>query len=276
MTPEKRFCLIGHHLEGSLSPALMEAAYHGRFSYDLVDEESFETAFSRAKEYDAFQVTAPFKSKASGMAFSHDRNSMGAGACNIMMPFQVLGEKRYISYNTDVDGVLCALMEGGVPLRAPDDCTALIVGTGGAAAAAHVALVRHLERFTTIAGRDLEKARLLSSFFITDPKFGESVLGQTYTGLYPVELDRTLLPQIELIVYTLPGSAPVPEGLPLEDAVVLEAEYKNPRLADSPCRKYISGKLWLLHQALTGFRKLTGGEMPDEPCMREVLGLPRK
>ena len=273
MTPEKRFCLIGHHLQGSLSPALMEAAYHGRYAYDLVDEDNFEMAFALAMEYDAFNVTAPFKEKAFSMAYGHDRNSMGANACNIMMPIHVFGEKLYMSYNSDVDGVAAALLESGVPYRAGDDSSALVVGTGGAAAAAHVALVKYLDRFTAIAGRNMEKAQLLSSFFVPDLDGTDTRPGISYTGLDPITLDRSFLRHIDIVVYTLPGSAPVPDGLPLEEAVVLEAEYRHPRLADAPCRQYVSGKLWLLHQAISGFKIMTG-EQPDESSMREVLGLP--
>ena len=109
----KRFCLIGQHLQGSLSPALMDAAYHGRYVYDLIDEDSFEMAFARAMEYDAFNVTAPYKAKAYAMAYGRDRNSMGASACNLMIPNLVLGEKLYMAYNTDVSGVAGALRENG-------------------------------------------------------------------------------------------------------------------------------------------------------------------
>ena len=74
----------------------------------------------------------------------------------------------------------------------------------------------------------------------------------------------------DIVVYTLPGSAPVPEGLPLEGAVVLEAEYRKPRLATFPCRRYISGRRWLFHQAVTAYRHFTGEE-PDVAAMESAI-----
>lgn len=246
MAPLKRFCLIGHPVAGSLSPSLMQAAYSGRYSYDLVDEDNFEAAWEHGVEYDAFNVTAPYKRDAFKSADFRDCD--GIDACNLIMKADGGG---FNAFNTDVDGVIGALdsLETGP--------TALIVGTGGAAAAA-LAATRELGLDAIVAGRDSQKASRLAS---------------TFPGCVSCGLDQ--LPtkdDIGLIIYTLPSTAPVPEGLPLENAVVLEAEYKNPSLAGAPCLKYLSGKLWLLHQAIAGFRLMTGEE-PSLPAMREVLGM---
>ena len=61
----KKFGLIGHPIAHSLSPALFKAGYDGRYTYDLIEEESFEAAYSRfINEYDGINVTAPFKEQA--------------------------------------------------------------------------------------------------------------------------------------------------------------------------------------------------------------------
>ena len=59
--------------------------------------------------------------------------------------------------------------------------------------------------------------------------------------------------------------------------IILEANYKNPsfgadtvRLARDSRGRYISGRRWLLFQALAGFRIFTG-ETPDFRKMSEVL-----
>ena len=70
-----------------------------------------------------------------------------------------------------------------------------------------------------------------------------------------------------MIIYTLPGRAPVPPGLPFSDAVVLEAEYRIPQLEAVPCRLYLSGKRWLLGQAVAGYKLFTG----EEPCVAHML-----
>ena len=60
-----KFALIGHPVEGSLSPRLFSAAYDGRYPYDLIDRECFEDAWRLfLEQYDGINVTAPFKQDA--------------------------------------------------------------------------------------------------------------------------------------------------------------------------------------------------------------------
>jgi len=204
----------------------MQAAYHGRYSYDLVDEDSFEKAWERALSYDGFNITAPYKLKAAAMLGMES-------PVNLIIP----ADSGLKGFNTDIDGVEQAL---NVPRG-----KAAVIGTGGAALAAKAALKRLGCETILMAGRNPLKA--------------------------DVALD-SIPSDIDIMVYTLPGNAPVPEHLPTENAIVLEAEYKEPRLAGIACKQYISGKIWLLHQAITGFRLFTGEE-PDIEKMKEVLGL---
>jgi shikimate 5-dehydrogenase len=74
-------------------------------------------------------------------------------------------------------------------------------------------------------------------------------------------------------VYTIPGSSAVVPGLTgdlLRNALVLEAEYKHPVLANVPCRAYAGGRRWLLWQAVAGYGLFTGEE-PDAEKMSAVL-----
>ena len=229
----KRFALIGHPVAGSLSPCLFAAAYQGRYPYDLLDYPRFEDAWKAfLSGYDGINVTAPFKQDAYASVDVLSPNALETGAVNLV----VRSGEGLKGYNTDVDGILGAVRECGFPVS-----RALVVGTGGAARAA-VAAARQLGCSVTVAGRSLEKARAL--------------------GCPAVSLDQvhTLTP--DLVLYTLPGSAPVPEGLPLDGAVVLEAEYKASMLSSKPCRAYLSGLRWLLWQAVAGYSLFTG-EQPD-------------
>lgn len=269
---EKRFALIGHPVSGSLNPTLIAAAYGGRFGYDLIDEADFERAWDRVTAaYDGFNVTAPFKRRVvekllelPGTQLSDSVRAIGCA--NVVVRDGAL----WRAYNTDVDGVCGALAEatdgmphlvqekglcctkevlatdwyrkGGSCVRnngqdQPDHPTVLIVGNGGAAMAAKAALSGGCDVY--IAARS------------------EGTLRPPY-------------PAADIVVYCLPGSAPVPEGLPLEGAVVLEAEYRTPRLADYNCRRYISGRRWLFHQAVTSYRHFTGEE-PDIAAMQRAL-----
>ena len=56
----------------------------------------------------------------------------------------------------------------------------------------------------------------------------------------------------------------------LRNAIVLEAEYKHPALCGVKCRRYISGRRWLLHQAIAGYELFTG-EKPDAAAMAKAI-----
>ena len=236
-----KFALIGHPVAGSLSPRLVAAAYDGRHTYDLLDFEHFEDAWKAfVAGYDGINVTALFKQDAFARVDVLSPQEQATGAVNLV----TRSDQGFVGYNTDVDGVLMALRETGLSFA-----DALVVGTGGAArAAVHAAQLLGCK--VTVTGRSLEKAAALGCPAVPLPEAG------------------TLRPDV--ILYTLPGRAPVPEGLPLKGAVVLEAEYRIPQLADIPCRQYVSGRRWMLGQAYAGYSLFTGEEHSLEK-MSKVL-----
>ena len=233
----RRFALIGHPVAGSLSPRMIAAAYGGRYSYDLLDFERFDDAWRAFLDgYYGINVTAPFKRDAFRRVDVLSPKAQATGAVNLVVPC----EKGFIGHNTDVDGVLVALQETGLSFS-----QALVVGTGGAARAA-VYAARLLGCRVTVCGRSPEKAAALG----TAVSFEEAA---------------TLRP--DLVIYTLPGRVPIPENLPFADAVILEAEYRIPRLEAVPCRQYVSGRRWMLWQAAAGYRLFTG----EEPDVQQML-----
>ena len=239
-----KFALIGHPVAGSLSPRLFSAAYDGRYPYDLLDFEVFEEAWNTfLDQYTGINVTAPYKQD----AFAHvDWLSEGAratGAVNLV----VKADEGLRGYNTDVDGIVNSVQETGIPVA-----DALVVGTGGAARAAIVA-AQKLGCKVTVAGRSAEKVAALAEAF----------------GCRGLLLSEAVSHRPGLILYTLPGTAPVP-ALEYAGAVALEAEYKHPALSGVPCRAYIGGKRWLLHQAAAGYALFTG-EVPSFEKMSAAL-----
>lgn len=235
----KRFALIGHPVAGSLSPRLMQAAYGGRYAYDLLDFEHFDDAWKAFLEgYDGINVTAPFKQDAFSHVTQLSARARATGAVNLVVPD---GEGGTVGHNTDVAGILLALQETGL-----DFADALVVGSGGAARAA-VQAARELGCSLHVTARSLEKAAAL--------------------GCPALSFEEAATLRPDLVLYTLPSSAAVPDGLPLADAVVLEAEYRLPKLAATPCRHYVSGRRWLLGQAVAGYRLFTG----EEPDVQEML-----
>lgn len=243
-----KFALIGHPVSGSLSPRLFQAAYGGRYPYDLIEEASFDVAWARfLAEYDGINVTAPFKQDAFARVNRLTPDAQLTGAVNLV----VRSGEETVGYNTDVEGVLGAVRESGLPVS-----EALIVGAGGAARAAAVAALR-LGCCTTITNRTLSKAEALAEALAC-----QAVALADVPSLAP-----------DLIVYTIPGSSAVVPGLTgdlLRNALVLEAEYKHPVLANVPCRAYAGGRRWLLWQAVAGYGLFTGEE-PDAEKMSAVL-----
>ena len=148
-------------------------------------------------------------------------------------------------YNTDVDGIVGAVRETGLPVA-----DALVVGTGGAARAAIVA-AQKLGCQVRVTGRSASKAEALASHFGCETASWEGL-----EALRPA-----------LIIYTLPGGTPVPQGLNFAASVVLEAEYKTPALSGLPCKAYIPGRRWLLWQAAAGYELFTG----EKPNMENLL-----
>ena len=250
----KKFGLIGHPIAHSLSPALFDAAFNGKYSYDLIEEKDFEKAYERfLEEYDAINVTAPFKEKAFLMADSSDNDCQAIGAANILHKDDTDG--LVSAYNSDVDGVTGAL----APYRKTGIKTpmALIVGCGGAAMAAAYATWHHMGYDTFIINRNAAKAQ----------KFVDRLKSKGYTYIPAIDgLSRR----------DIRGTAFWKKS---QEKVILEANYKNPAFTSdlvekmrrvNPRLKYISGKEWLLHQAIGAYRRFVS-DIPDIDAMRAVI-----
>ena len=238
----KRFGLIGHPVAGSLSPRLFEAAYGGRYAYDLIEGAEFAASWQRFLDgYDGINITAPFKQDAFRAVDVLSDAARLCGAVNLAVktPDGIAG------CNTDVDGVALAVREAGLPVS-----DALVVGCGGAGRAAAVAALR-LGCHVTLANRTPARAAALAEELAVD--------------WIPVDDLPALAP--DLVVYTVPGPM---EGLPaFPEAVILEANYRTPCLQGRG-RAYVSGLRWLLYQAVAGYEIFTG-ETPDADAMFRIF-----
>ena len=297
----KRFGLIGHPVAGSFSPKLFEAAYGGRYPYDLIEGAEFGASWQRfLDEYDGINITAPFKQDAYRAvdALSDDARLCGAVNLAVKTPAGIVG------YNTDVAGVVLAVREalaareasGPQPVipGSPDAQPAipgatgnrlkeaLVVGCGGAGRAAAVAALR-LGCRVTLANRTPSRAADLNarlSPIDTATSIGTPA-GATPIGTTPIDTPAstdspvctwvpvkdldTLSP--DLVIYTVPGPM---DGFPeFPEAIVLEANYRTPCLKGCG-RTYISGLRWLLFQAVAGYEIFTG-ETPDADAMFRIF-----
>lgn len=136
-----RFGIIGYPLGHSISAAIQKAGFESlglEGSYDVLETHP-EDLIQRIKylkthEYNGFNVTIPLKVPVSLFLDDIDDYANIAGCVNTV---KIEDDKSFIGYNTDISGFKKAI---------PEDCIlvgkkAAILGTGGAARAATVALV---------------------------------------------------------------------------------------------------------------------------------------
>ncbi len=273
----KKFGLIGHPISHSLSPALFNAAFGGKYAYDLIEEADFEKAYEKfLAGYDAVNVTAPFKEKAFAAAGVSTGECRAAGAANIL----IRDGNGVSAANSDIMGVTGALETCGV--HHDSRGTALVVGCGGAAMAAVYAMAQVLGHDTYVMNRNMEKAMAFASRMKTE----------TGVGVHVASLRefRRLFRKADVIIYTLPVALPEISCLTARDLrggcllrkkakVVLEANYKDPAFTPdlmekmrraNPALSFVSGKEWLLYQAVGAYGYFVD-DRPDIERMREIL-----
>lgn len=250
----RKFGLIGHPIEHSLSPALFKAGYNGRYTYDLIETPDFEEAYQRFLDgYDGINVTAPFKELAIRKADILSEECKAIGATNLLVKTQE-GIK---AYNSDYLGVrLWINMVSGNQIP-----RVLIVGLGGAGKAAAEA-ARSLGCEVTLMNRT-----------------------QYTDDIKPLSEFRKAFKAADIIIYNLPVRLPELDHLGHEDFIegkpkhILEANYRNPSFDKDliqklkgihPDMEYTPGETWLLLQALTGYEIFTE-EKPDLEKMTACL-----
>ena len=274
----KKFGLIGHPIAHSLSPALFKAAYDGKYAYDLIEGEDFETSYRRfAEEYNAINVTAPFKEPAFSKADILSEECKVTGATNLLVKTpegikaynsDFLGVRMWLSeVAEDPKGVLPPWPQGEGPAKREGFLSdpqlplkgvkILIVGLGGAGKAA---------------------AAAAGSLGMEVIRMNRTVRDST---THPLDEFRQYFREADIIIYNIPTAIPELKELTESDFAadrpkhILEANYKDPSMAEilkpfGSKAVYTGGRTWLLYQAVTGYEILTG-EKPDLRRMSDVL-----
>lgn len=149
-----RLVLLGDPVEHSRSPAIQSAALaavgiEGTYEARRVDEAGMVVAVDEIRygRLDGANVTMPHKQLAFELAGRVSEEALRSGAVNTY----VRSDGEVWGYNTDVDGIRAVWTTAGLS----DDAPVLILGTGGAAAGAVVAVA---ERTVMISGRRAEAA----------------------------------------------------------------------------------------------------------------------
>ena len=243
-----RYGLIGYPIAHSGSPALFRQAYGGKWSYDLIENPSFEEAWQAFLDaYDAINITAPFKEQAAAKADIRSPEVQSIGAANIAVKTRC-GIK---AFNSDYLGVRMLLQEwmegpwrgsaeiGSGSRRSAgqgvgtgvDDRFGVDAGIGGGTEA---------ERLPRVAVVGYGGAGKAAAAAAKDMGLEVQVFNRSDHGLAFIR-PLTELPQVsaDLLIYSLPML--VPEMNAWMDAIrsgtvsgplcCIEANYRDPVLA---------------------------------------------
>ncbi len=258
--PTLRFYgVAGYPSLHSRSPRLYQQlfSYFGlNAHYIRFHDPSLSRILSLAADLDVrgLSVTIPFKQEVLSAIEHPDRHCAAIGACNTVL---FCGGKSF-GYNTDWVAIRDAL--GG-----EEGKSAVVLGAGGAAAAAAYALVS-LGMEVTILNRTEEKAALLAR------RFGCS------SGV-PRDFDR-IRPAV--VVNATPVGMEPDRGSPLardqlrSGMTVFDLVYTPPetpllKMAGSAGCRVISGREMFVRQAQAQFRHFTGIDAPLH-MIREMMG----
>jgi shikimate dehydrogenase len=263
-----RAAVLGRPVEHSRSPILHRAAYAALgldWTYEAIDCGADELAAVLAARADwaGFSCTMPLKHAVLSVADETSPLAAAVGAANTVLPRAAGGWR---AENTDVAGIVAALVEGGAVERARAG-RVVVLGAGGTAQAALAALAQVGGSECTVLARDPARAAALLT---TADAVGVHV---TLSALSP---DAPAL-AADLVVSTLPPRAadPLAPGAWTAGQTLLDVVYDPwpTTLAAAVAAAggaVLSGALLLLHQAAAQVELMTGRPAPlDE--MRAAL-----
>lgn len=245
-----RFAVVGDPVEHSRSPAIHNAAFaalgiDAEFGWLRVQRGGFDQVVHalRSGGLDGVSVTMPHKHAAYEAADERSESAMRTGAVNTLL----VARDRLIGHNTDVAGVRHALATIESDTTAP----ILILGTGGAAAAALLAVDG---RQVHLSGRREERARSL-----------EDRVGVKAT-IVPWEEPVSMSTVINATPLGMAGED-LPDGVVERAAALLDMTYgvqRSPALAHALALGIpaADGLAMLTGQALEAFELFTGQKAP--------------
>ncbi len=250
--------LLGDPVEHSRSPAIHVAALtaagiEGSYQARKVDRSGLVTAVAEVRygRLDGGNVTMPHKEAAFDAVDRVSEMALRTGAVNTL----VHREGMAFGDNTDVAGILMIWRDAGLSMTAP----VLVLGSGGAAAAALVALAdRHLHiaaRSPDAAGALLERTRVDGEVL----EWGTGVDGAIVVNATPIGMEAEVLP--DAMLANASGLVDFPYG-----------ELQTPAVGDIAGRglPVADGRDMLLAQASASFELWTGVAAPID-AMRAAL-----
>lgn len=250
--------LIGTPIEHSLSPALFDAAYNKRWAYNLLEYNTIEDGIKEMlhSNYKGCNITTPFKESALKFATHNDPLSSRIAATNLL----VQNNNEITSYNTDYFGVLNTISK-----YTTKELNILVLGYGGAGRAATAASL-DLCCKTTVAVRNTSKAQLF-------PQLSSIKNSQNKAQIVSLDHISSIWDDAQLVINTLPSDIPIFKNLNINNKIIFEASYKNGGSLTEQQKQlctYISGKEWLLRQAIPAFEIITATH-PNIKAMQLIV-----
>ncbi|MFA5301131.1 MAG: hypothetical protein WC395_00400 [Bacteroidales bacterium] len=242
------FAILGNPVRSSMSPALFRVAYP-QLPADTYRTLEVPDAITGWKEMQRLcmqgvNVTMPFKADFIQFVQQTEPSAREINATNLVY----LNKGSWTACNTDVMGVVNSFIDSGTVLSGKH---VLVIGAGGAGRAAALGM-EQAGALVYMANRTVRE------------------------GLYPLTSVPDLLKRCSLVINTIPwepGKA-VKTGFTSRH-VILDASYTEAPLKEAASFSgsiYLNGYHWLYHQAVEGFRIMTGME-PHRKAMRKLLGL---
>ncbi|MFA7116722.1 MAG: hypothetical protein WC140_05795 [Bacteroidales bacterium] len=277
-----KLALIGHGISHSQSPAIFRKA-HPNWRYDLLDVDNFDKGYEMfLNEYDAVNVTAPYKVDAYKRADIHDTVCEIIGASNLL----VKEDGKIKAYNTDVLGVFACLrmaIDRISGKKVSDDTDShvvyqadpsvfvdsskikvLVIGLGGAGKAATAASMM-MGFSTTAINRSFKKTKefkerldtgvITEEVDLANKKSDNAESRYELKGLTIADMSastfslKKMIANTDIIIYSLPLALPELETIDFTNKIVIEANYHKPTFPEKNCKMYIGGEVWLHAQA---------------------------
>lgn len=268
-------CVIGWPVSQSLSPRLhrhwlKEYRISGSYIALPVRRQDFSTAVHslRREGFRGASVTVPHKEAAFAIAHNVDGAAKAAGAANQLV-FHEDGTMEGL--NTDALGLSASLQEADVSIAGKP---AILLGAGGAARAAVLALNELGVGEIRILNRDRHRAEVLVS----------NLSPSSAATLVPMELSdwRKIAGDTALVVNTtsagMKGTPPLdlalvalPKGAVVCDIVYNPLETDLLKQARALHLKTVDGLGMLMHQAVPAFKAFFGVEPEVTSALRREL-----
>ncbi len=276
------FALIGNPISHSKSPALFKAAYSNspeeelqKSTYTLIQKENITEALTCFinGNYSGINITAPFKEqlfspevmklfKEKGYIFLPDKITSFLRCANILVKDRE--QMELCSYNSDYLGVKAIIEIVGKQKRLNHIA---VIGAGGAGKAAAMAVADCGIQLSIINRTDASS--LCSGINSLFHRQNATPTLASYCSISDNNTVSTILSTTDMVIYTIPNDAcNIREQLLANPQPVLEANYANPAFSTLYKNQdlYISGREWLLRQAIYAFKIFTG----TEPCIESM------